>query len=187
LRDWVVREGARRTLEVGLGWGVSALFICDGLLANGTGAGGRHVAIDAYQLDGLPSHRTRYQGAGLAALEEAGVRDLVELHLEESQVVLPRLLAEGRRFDLAFVDGNHRFEAVFLDLVYCARLLEERRIVFVDDVQLPGVRRAVAFCVANLGWVVEDEGADGDVHEWVVARTGPAEAFRRPYDELADF
>ena len=115
------------------------------------------------------------------------MRDLVELHLEESQVVLPRLLAEGRRFDLAFVDGNHRFEAVFLDLVYCARLLDERRIVFVDDVQLPGVRRAVAFCVANLGWVVEDEGADGDVHEWVVGRTGPAEAFRRPYDELADF
>lgn len=185
MRDWVVREGARRTLEVGLGWGVSALFICDGLAANGPD--GRHVAIDAYQLDGLPSHRTRYEGAGVRTLEEAGVRDLVELHLEESQVVLPRLLAEGRRFDLAFVDGNHRFEAVFLDLVYCARLLEERRIVFVDDVQLPGVRRAVAFCVANLGWVVEDEGAEGDVHEWVVARTGPAEAFRRPYDELADF
>ena len=186
MRDWVVREGARRTLEVGLGWGVSTLFICDGLLAT-TGANTRHVAIDAFQLDGLPSQRTRYEGAGLAALEEAGVRELVELHLEESQLVLPRLLAEGRRFDLAFVDGNHRFEAVFLDLVYCARLLEERRVVFLDDVQLPGPRRALDFCIANLGWVVEDEGAEGGVHEWVVARTGPAEAFRRPYDELADF
>jgi hypothetical protein len=56
----------------------------------------------------------------------------------------------------------------------------------VDDVQLPGVRRAVGFCVANLGWVVEDEGSEG-LHEWLVARTGPLEAFRRPYDELADF
>lgn len=184
MRDWVVREGARRTLEVGLGWGVSALFICDGLAANGPD--GRHLAIDAYQLVGLPQHKTRYDGAGVRALEEAGVRDLVELHLEESQVVLPRLLAEGRRFDFAFVDGNHRFEAVFVDLVYCARLLEERRIVFLDDVQLPGPRRALDFCLANLGWTVEDEGAEG-IHEWLVARTGPPEAFRRPYDELADF
>lgn len=45
------------------------------------------------------------------------VRDLVEFHAEESQIVLPRLLAEARRFDLAFVDGNHRFEGVFLDLM----------------------------------------------------------------------
>ena len=184
LGDWVRRERALRTLEVGLGYGVSTIFICEALAANGPG--GRHVAIDPYQHVGLPHHRTRYEGAGLRALEEAGVRDVVEFHPEESQIVLPRLLAEGRRFDLAFVDGNHRFEAVFLDLVYCGRLLEERRIVFVDDMQLPGIRRAVGFCVANLGWTVEDEGAEG-VHRWVVGRTGPREAFRRPYDQLADF
>jgi hypothetical protein len=34
------------------------------------------------------------------------VRDLVDFHAEESQIVLPRLLAEGRRFDLAFIDGR---------------------------------------------------------------------------------
>jgi predicted O-methyltransferase YrrM len=181
LREWVRRERALRTLEVGLGYGISTVAICQGL-----GPGGRHVAIDPYQHRSLPQHATRFEGAGLRALEEAGVRDLVEWYEEESQIVLPRLLAEGRRFALAFVDGNHRFEAVFLDLVYCGRLLEERRIVFVDDVQLPGPRRAIAFCLANLGWVVEDEGAE-DGHEWSVARTGPPEAFRRPYTELADF
>ncbi|HEX6702971.1 MAG TPA: class I SAM-dependent methyltransferase [Gaiellaceae bacterium] len=184
LRDWVRREHATRTLEVGLGWAVSTLFICEALLENG---GGAHVAIDPYQLEGLPQHRTRYDGAGLRALEEAGVRDLVEFHGEESQIVLPRLLAEGRRFDLAFVDGNHRFEAVFLDLVYSARLVKEGGIVFVDDTQLPGVRRSVGFCVANLGWTLEDEGAEGGVHEWMALRTGSPEAFRRPYTELAEF
>ena len=30
-------------------------------------------------------------------------------------MVLPRLLGEERRFDLALVDGNHRFDGVFLD------------------------------------------------------------------------
>jgi predicted O-methyltransferase YrrM len=131
-------------------------------------------------------HRTTYVGVGLQILEEAGVRDRVEFYAEESQMVLPRLLAEGRRFDLAFLDGNHRFEGVFLDLIYSGRLLKEGGIVFVDDTQLPGVRRAIDFCVANLGWVTEDGGKEG-VHEWLVLRTGPREAFLRPFTEFVDF
>jgi predicted O-methyltransferase YrrM len=184
LRGWVRRERALRTLETGLGFAISTLFICEGLLANGPGA--RHLAVDPYQFEGLPSHETTYAGVGLQILEEAGVRDLVEFHPEGSQIVLPRLLDEGRRFDLVFVDGNHRFEGVFVDLIYSGRMLKEGGIVFADDMQLAGVRRAVAFCVANLGWVVEDEGQEEE-HEWSVLRTGPADAFLRPFDQLADF
>jgi len=163
---------------------VSTLFICEGLIDNG---GGRHVAADPFQFQGLSQQATRYEGAGLRALEEAGVSELVEFYPEESQVVFPRLLAEGRRFELAFIDANHRFEGVFLDLVYAGRLLEEGGVVFADDVQLPAVRRAVDFCLANLGWTVEEEGAEGDVHEWIVLRTGPHEAFLRPFDAFVDF
>ena len=184
LRDWVRREGALRTLETGLGYAVSTLFICEGLLGNG--AGGPHVAIDPYQLESLPGHSTRYAGVGLETLEEAGVRDLVEFYDEESQIVLPRLLAEGRRFDVAFIDGNHRFEGVFLDLIYSGRLLKEGGIVFVDDLQLPAIRQAVGFCVANLGWTAEDAAKEGE-HEWQVLRTGTHEVFFRPFDQFAEF
>jgi predicted O-methyltransferase YrrM len=180
LRSCVRREGAVRTLETGLGFAIATLFVLEGLLENGPGA--EHVACDPYQFAS-----PKFLGAGLEALEEAGVRDLVEFHAEESQLVLPRLLAEGRRFDLAFIDGNHRFEGVFLDLVYSGRLLKEGGIVFVDDAQLPAVQRAVSFCVGNLGWTIEEEGEEGDVHHWLVARTGPSEAYQRPYDALADF
>lgn len=114
------------------------------------------------------------------------MRDLVEFYAEESQVLLPRLLAEGRVFDLVFIDGNHRFEGVFLDLIYSGRLLKEEGIVFVDDVQLPAVQRAVNFCVSNLAWRIEDRGQDGE-HDWVVLRTGSHEAFVRPYEEFSDF
>jgi len=185
LLEWVRKEHAQKTFETGLGFGISTLFVCEGLLANGPG--GRHVAVDPYQFSGLPNHRTTYVGVGLQILEEAGVRDLVEFHAEESQIVLPRLLAEGRRFDLAFLDGNHRFEGVFLDLIYAGRLLKQGAIIFVDDTQLPGVRRAVSFCLANLGWVTEDEGGEGDIHEWIVLRTGSSEVLLRPIDDLADF
>jgi predicted O-methyltransferase YrrM len=172
LSEWVRREGALRTIETGLGYAVSTLFICEGLLANGPG--GRHVAIDPNRLDSLDR------------LEEGGVRDLVEFYPEESQIVLPRLLSEGRRFDLAFIDGNHRFEGAFLDLVYCGRLLEPGAVAFVDDMQLPAIRRATSFCVSNLGWTIEDEGSEGE-HEWVVLRTGSPDAFHRPFDSFAEF
>lgn len=184
LREWVRSEHVLRTLETGLGYAVSTLFICEGLLANG--ADGRHVAIDPYQLEGLPGHRIRYDGVGLRTLEEAGIRHLVEFHPEGSEIVLPRLLAEGRSLDLAFLDGNHRYEGVFLDLIYAGRLLREGGIVFVDDHQLPAVRRAVRFCLGNLGWSREDEGVEGE-HEWLVLRTGTRDAFERPFDRFVDF
>src|SRR5207253_9707567 len=41
LRDWVIREEATRTIEIGLGYGISALFVCEGLLANGDAAARR--------------------------------------------------------------------------------------------------------------------------------------------------
>ena len=178
LREWVEREGARRTIEVGLGYGVSALALCQGLLGNGAD-GARHVVIDPFQ-------ESRFGGAGLRLLEETGMLGLVEHHREESQIVLPRLLSEGRRFDLAFVDGNHRFDAVFLDLVYLGRLLRPRGIVFVDDYQLAAVARAAAFCTTNLGWEVEEVSPHDELHQWAVLRT-PAAPPERPYDHFVDF
>jgi methyltransferase family protein len=78
--------------------------------------------------------------------------DLIEHHASESQIVLPRLLAEGRQFDLAVVDGAHRFDAVFVDLYYLGRLVHRGGIIFLYDYQLSGVARGAAFFTANLGW-----------------------------------
>jgi predicted O-methyltransferase YrrM len=178
LRDWVTREGAARTIEIGLGYGVSALFVCEGLLANGDTAA-RHVVIDPHQA-------TRFAGCGLQVLREAGLGDLVEHHAEESLLALPRFLGERRTFDLAFVDGDHRFDGIFLDLVYLARLVRGGGVVFVDDYQLPAVRRATSFCVTNLGWTIEEVAAADDLHRWAVLRTarGPD---TRPFDHFVDF
>src|SRR5215211_7547844 len=133
LREWVLREGATNTIEIGLGYGISTLHVCEGLLGNADTAA-RHVALDPYQA-------TRFADCGLQFLEEAGVAEMVEHHAEASEVALPRFLGEGRSFHLAFVDGNHRFDGVFLDLVFLGRLLRPGGIVFVDDYQLPAVAR----------------------------------------------
>jgi predicted O-methyltransferase YrrM len=178
LRSWVIREGATRTIEIGLGFGLSALFIGEALLSAGD-ASARHVALDPYQT-------TSFADCGLQHLEEAGLAELVELHAEESQIVLPRFLAERRSFDFAFVDGNHRFDRVFLDLIYLGRLVRPGGVVFFDDYQLPAVARAAAFCLTNLGWISEEVSASDDLHQWAVLRT-PREPDTRPFDHFVDF
>jgi predicted O-methyltransferase YrrM len=146
LCDLAVAVGATRTIEVGLALGMSALFLCQAVLPRG----GRHVAIDPFQ-------RESWNGAGLRTLREAGVEELVEVIEDESQLALPRLVGEGREFDLAFVDGDHRFEGVFLDLYFMTRLVKRGGLVVVDDMWMPAVRTAVAYVEKNLGATLEPD------------------------------
>jgi hypothetical protein len=185
LHQWVRKERALRTLETGLGFAISTLFICEALLENGSD--GRHVATDPYQFGSLPTHRTTYAGVGLQILEEAGARDLVEFYPEESQIeschdCSPRAGSSTSRSSM----GTTASRAC--SSISSTRLGSSRRggIVFVDDAQLPGVRRAVDFCVANLGWVTEDRGEE-DRHRWLVLRTGQRDVFSRDIAEFVDF
>jgi hypothetical protein len=147
---------------------MSALHICQGLIENGH-ADMRHVAIDPFQITG-PDGRG-FGRCGLDALEAAGVGHLVEHIEEESQFALPQLVRDQRLFDLAFIDGNHRFDRVFLDLYYLRRLVRPAGIVMLDDFELPAIAKAVAFFVRNRGWSVEESSPNGP-HGWVVLRTG---------------
>jgi predicted O-methyltransferase YrrM len=177
LQCWVEREQATSTIEIGLGYGVAALFICAGLLESSGSVA--HVTID-------PSQRTRFADCGLQVLADAGLADLVDFVASESQIALPHFVEDGRTFDLAFVDGNHRFDGVFLDLVYLGRLVRPGGIVFVDDYQLPAVARAASFCITNLGWSLEETATDDPLHHWAVLRTPPSPP-DRPYDHFVDF
>ena len=174
LRNWVSQEGAVQTIEIGLGYGISALHICEGLLLNGSPAA-RHVVLD-------PSQATRFADCGLQVLEEAGVGELVEHHAEFSEIALPQFLKEGRTFDLGFIDGNHRFDAVFLDLFYLGRLVRRGGILILDDYNSPGIKRAVSFFVNNLGWTVEDTIEDYGI----VLRTA-LQADKRDYWNFVEF
>jgi predicted O-methyltransferase YrrM len=178
LRAWVAREKAARTIEIGLGYGIAALHACAGLLAGGT-AEPRHVALD-------PNQRSRFGDVGLQLLDEAGFSELVEFHPRASEYALPDFLEEGRSFHLAVVDGNHRFDGVFLDLWYLGRLLGPSSVVFLDDYQLPGVAKAASFFVSNLDWQLEEVSPPDDLHQWAVLRTSPV-SDRRSFEHFVPF
>jgi predicted O-methyltransferase YrrM len=146
LRDLAVAERAENTLEIGFAMGLSSLALCEALLESGVDAP-RHTVIDPAQ--------HHWRNTGLRSLSDAGVSDLVEFIPEESQLALPRLAAEGRRFDLAFIDGDHRFESVFLDLYYCLRLVKPSGLIVLDDVWMPSVALAASYFERQRGLTLE--------------------------------
>jgi predicted O-methyltransferase YrrM len=143
IRELAVAEGVGRTLEVGLGLGLGTLTLCEALLEGGR-PHARHVVVEAFPGD--------FDGAGVSTIAAAGVEHLVEQVHEESQLALPRLAAEGRVFDLALIDGDHRFEGVFLDLCFADRLVRPGGLVLVDDLWMSSIRLAVSYVERNLGW-----------------------------------
>lgn len=173
LRRWVSLEGVAQTIEIGLGYGFSALHICEGLLRNGEPSA-HHVVV-------APSQTARFADIGLQVLEEAGVRHLVEYRVGVSEIALPLFLKEGQGFDLGLVDGNHRFDGVFLDLFYLGRLIRSGGVVVMDDCNLPGIKKAVSYFVTNRGWTIE-ESSD----HWVVLRT-PRQVTQSDFRYFVDF
>ena len=193
LLQQLIREtGATRTLEIGLAYGVSALYICEALRDV---PGAKHVIIDPAQRTATPMANS-WSGVGLANLERAGFLDLIEFHEDESCLVLPRLVAEGRRFDLAWIDGSHLFDYALVDFFFVDRLLRPGGVVVFDDVHYPSVRRVCQFLVRNRAYAVLD-AAEPEPRQ--AARMDPADyepyglptaaciAFRKEADDGRDW
>ncbi len=108
-----------------MAWGLSTLHIIEALLANGA-TGRAHVVID-------PMQTVWFHNAALRALRESGVDELVEFHAAPSNLALPALVSAGRQFDFAFIDGDHRYEATLMDLVFADRLVKPGGVIAIDD------------------------------------------------------
>jgi len=143
------------SLEVGLAFGVSALFICEALRKASPAA--RHVVIDPAQ------HADAYwKGAGLANLKRAGFGDMVEFVEKPSQIALPELVTAGRKIDFAFIDGEHTFDHVLVDFFFVDQLLNVGGVVVLDDAGWPSVRRVARFIATNRAYAVIDHVGSED-------------------------
>jgi peptidoglycan/xylan/chitin deacetylase (PgdA/CDA1 family) len=126
-----------RTLEIGMAGGGSTERICAYLHARG---GGRHTAIDPYQLapDG-------WAGRGVRRIEQAGLSAHLELITKPDFLALPELVANQRRFDFVLIDGWHAFDFTQLDFFYADLLLRPGGLLAIHDTNWPAVHRACRF------------------------------------------
>lgn len=135
---------ARHTLEVGLAYGISALYICQALADT---PGARHIVID-------PDQNGWWRGIGLRHLREAGLDGLVDFREQPAHQAIPKIEREGARIDLALIDGWHTFDYTLIDLFLVDRILRKDGVIVLDDVEWPGVRKACRYFLTNRGYRV---------------------------------
>lgn len=136
------------TLEVGLAYGISALFICEALAEVG---GRTHITIDPLQHG--------WDNLGLRHLEQAGFGAMVEHHEAPSYRVLPAFEAAGRRIDFAFIDGWHTLDYAMIDFFYIDLLLEPGGVLVLDDAwSYPAIRKLVRYIVTHRRYRPIDTG-----------------------------
>jgi len=125
-----------KTLEVGLAYGVSAAYIISATKSV-------HCAIDPFQ-DSL------YDGLGIKNLKELGLDKYLSFKNDYSHNVLPALFKENKKFDFIFIDGDHKFDSVFIDYYYSDLLLKKQGyIIFHDVAHLPAIKAAVSWVKNN--------------------------------------
>jgi predicted O-methyltransferase YrrM len=150
------------TVEVGMAWGLSTLWILKALLEQTDPA--PHVVMDPFQ-------RFGYHGAAVRALRDNGLEPMVEFYEEASIDVLERLAAEKRRFDFAFIDGDHSYEAVLCDFWLLDPLIRPGGVIVFDDVWAEGVQRVCLLAKDHLGYTMHSEHLDRDFGYRPLVRT----------------
>ncbi|HKR64505.1 MAG TPA: class I SAM-dependent methyltransferase [Thermoanaerobaculia bacterium] len=135
----IQKTAATSAIEVGMAFGISSLAIASSLLRRDET---RYVVIDPHQSHG-------WKNAGVHLLRRAGLADMVQLIEEPSQLVLPRLAAQGERFDFVFIDGWHTFDHALVDFFFCDMLLNPGGVMMLDDVGYPAIDRVVRFILSN--------------------------------------
>jgi predicted O-methyltransferase YrrM len=129
----VLEQRLDLTLEIGLAFGGSALFICNAHQRKGTG---HHYAIDPFQIDS-------FHGVGQALIRKAGLGAYFQWLPTPAQAALPALRATGMVFDLIYIDGDHGVTAVLSDFLRANALLKTGGFLALDDSHFPSGVRAL--------------------------------------------
>jgi predicted O-methyltransferase YrrM len=140
---------ATTSVEVGLAYGTSALWICEALQKTPET---KHIVIDPFQ----HAEGTGWRSLGINNLHLAGYDSIIEFHEEFSHLALPALEKKGVKVDFGFIDGYHTFDHTLLDFFYIDRILKVGGILVIDDCDTPSVRKACSFILANRSYKVWD-------------------------------
>ncbi len=135
IHDWIKDHRLSATLEVGLAYGASAASIL-------SAHQGLHICIDPYQ-------EKNYLNVGVENLDRLGYGDRVQFHQDLSCNVLPRLYSEKAQFDFIFIDGDHRFDSIFVDFYYSDLLLANNGYILFHDAWMRGTQLVASFIRHN--------------------------------------
>lgn len=153
--DTLVKMRATKTLEVGLAYGGSALFICAAHMNLGID-GSYHIAID-------PNQSTQWHNIAVTNIEKLGYKGMELIEKPSYQglpQVLNRMLGDTKwinptydpnyeRMDMCFIDGWHTYDATLVDMYYSDLLLKVGGYLIVDDANFDALKELAQFIDSN--------------------------------------
>ncbi|MEQ9486501.1 class I SAM-dependent methyltransferase [Coleofasciculus sp. F4-SAH-05] len=142
IRGLILDSCPKKTLEIGLAFGGSALAILSTLQEVHTRKDFLHTAIDPYQ-------STAWKNSATTVITQEQLDKNFRFFEEYSSLVLPRLISKHEKFGLVYIDGSHLFEDVFVDFYFVVQLLEMNGIVIFDDCRNNHVRKVIQFIKNN--------------------------------------
>lgn len=128
----------KRTLEIGLAYGFSAVYILAAQHDNGKGS---HTAIEPFA--------ARWHGIGQAKIEQVGMNQSFTFVAERSFPALAELGRKSEWFDLIFIDGNHKFDDVLVDFTLSAEICPIGGYIVFDDILMPSIGKVLSFIQKN--------------------------------------
>lgn len=144
LYEYIQSYNSQKTIEIGMAYGLSSVAICQAHTDRGSGS---HIAID-------PSQSTKWKSIGKLNVAKAGLAQRLRVMEESSVTALPKLLAQGEKFTLAFIDGCHLFDYTLLEFFYLDMLLEVGGAIVFDDLWMPSIRKTVSFVLKNRAYEI---------------------------------
>jgi len=128
----------KNSLEIGFAYGFSTIYILEGLHGK---SGANHIAIDPFEAG-------KWSGIGIQSIKRMGAENFV---WEEQYSIhaLSDKIREGKKFDLIFIDGNHRFDDILVDFYLSDQVLNPGGFLILDDMWMDSTNLVAQFISTN--------------------------------------
>lgn len=134
LKEIIKTYKFKNTIEIGCAYGLSSLHICSAIADQNNCY---HTIIDPFQ-------STDWKNIGQNNLEKAGI-NFFKILEEPSEIALPFLLSQNKKYDFGFIDGWHTFDHTLIDFFYLNRLIKVGGVIVIDDVGLPSINKFMRY------------------------------------------
>lgn len=129
----------KHSLEIGLAYGFSTIYILAAISQTGAGL---HTALDPFQQES-------WSGVGALQAKHLGMESSFEMFEEFSVTALARFAAQQDRFELIYIDGNHRFDDVLVDFTLAAEVCPMGGNIILDDMWMPSIQTVASWIRSN--------------------------------------
>jgi len=132
----IKKNKLKSTIEAGFGLGVSAAYIISATRS-------KHIAID-------PFYKTEWDSSiGMKNIKRLGFTNLLTYYNDYSYNVLPQLKKKGLKLDFAFIDGDHKYDSIFVDYYYIDLMLKKKGFILFDDAWMRTTQLVASFIRTN--------------------------------------